>query len=366
MKAAVTSRRDNGEALSCGRDQTLALLDNGKALGWGREGSGRAAPDGPDYCSTPQGALRPVEIDSPDALCAVAAGHGFSLGVTGAGRVLAWGVNPAQTGTWFSSGSLAEGRALHGLSDVVSVAAGEFQSGAIDEAGAIWTWGLNADGALGRATSRLRSGPEALESVPGAHRLAVGKGFMLALTRDGQVYAWGSNAAGQLGLRGGLEPASIPEPVPLARKIGGIAAGATHSLAIAEDGAVFAWGSNHRGQLGRRHPAYSPAPEQVALPERVRRIAAGMHFSLALGESGRVYAWGWNGHGQLGLNDTADRFVATQVVALRNALAIAAGETHAAAVTSDGVYGWGNNGSGQLGAAESRQLRPLSMLHLSR
>ena len=362
MMTSDASRRHHEEAVSCGRDQTLAILADRKVLGWGREGSGRAAPDGPDYCSTPQGALRPVELNTPHALCAVAAGHGFSLGVTEAGRVLAWGVSPAQTGSWLSSGSLAEARALPALANVVVVAAGEFQSGAIDEAGAIWTWGLNADGALGRATSRLHSGPGALESVPGARQLAVGKGFMLALTRDGQVYAWGSNAAGQLGLRDGLKPASIPVLLSLAEKIDCIAAGATHALALAEEGAVYAWGSNHRGQLGRRHPAYSPAPVQVPLPERVRRVVAGMHFSLALGESGRAYAWGWNGQGQLGLGDTEDRFIATPVTRLGKAHAIAAGETHAAALTSDGVYGWGSNASGQLGAADSRQLRPLSML----
>jgi alpha-tubulin suppressor-like RCC1 family protein len=83
-----------------------------------------------------------------------------------------------------------------------------------------------------------------------------------------------------------------------------------------------------------------------------------MHFSLALAESGNVYAWGWNSHGQLGLNDSADRGVPTRVPGLERVRAIAAGETHAAALTAGALIGWGSNATGQIGAAERMQLRP--------
>ena len=125
---------------------------------------------------------------------------------------------------------------------------------------------------------------------------------------------------------------------------------------------MLAWGSNHHGQLGHENVAYSTVPVRVGVPERVQSIAAGMHFSLALGESGQVYALGWNGHGQLGLDDALDRFAATPVIGLDQARCIAAGETHAAALASEGVYGWGGNASGQIGAGERRQLRPFPML----
>ena len=36
-------------SLCCGRDHTLALLANGKVIGWGGDGSGRVAPDTPGY-----------------------------------------------------------------------------------------------------------------------------------------------------------------------------------------------------------------------------------------------------------------------------------------------------------------------------
>ena len=83
--------------------------------------------------------------------------------------------------------------------------------------------------------------------------------------------------------------------------------------------------------------AYAAAPGPVALPERAQDVAAGMHFSLALGESGHVYTWGWNAHGQLGLADTDDRHAPVRVPGLERVQSIAAGETHAVALTAEGL-----------------------------
>jgi alpha-tubulin suppressor-like RCC1 family protein len=103
----------------------------------------------------------------------------------------------------------------------------------------------------------------------------------------------------------------------------------------------------------------------VALPEPVQSVAAGMHFSLALAESGNVYAWGWNSHGQLGLNDSADRREPTRVPGLSRVRSIAAGESHAAALTASTLVGWGSNATGQIGTAERKQLWPTPLLALA-
>jgi len=83
-----------------------------------------------------------------------------------------------------------------------------------------------------------------------------------------------------------------------------------------------------------------------------------MHFSLALGRTGKVYAWGWNSQGQLGLNDTEDRYSAVPVLGLEHVRSIAAGETHAVALTPVGLFGWGSNAGGQIGAAGEQPLQP--------
>jgi alpha-tubulin suppressor-like RCC1 family protein len=96
----------------------------------------------------------------------------------------------------------------------------------------------------------------------------------------------------------------------------------------------------------------------VDLPEAVQAVAAGMHFSLALGRSGQIYAWGSNGHGQLGVGDTDDRHHPARVPGLDDAVQVAAGETHAAALTKRGPIGWGSSDRGQIGGAQRIQARP--------
>jgi hypothetical protein len=228
------------DSISCGRDHTLALLANGKVFGWGGDGSGRLPPGIPEYCSTSNPATRAVEIETRHSMTSVSAGHGISLGITVTKRVLVWGANPAAAGGWGSPHALVPPRRLAELVNVRAIVAGEFLFGAIDDAGAVHTWGLNAEGALGRPTPHLNSVPGTIASLAPASELTLGKGYMLALTRDGQIHAWGNNAAGQLGL-GNLSSVSTPLPLPIKTTIRAVAAGATHSLAIAYDTTGKGW-----------------------------------------------------------------------------------------------------------------------------
>jgi len=150
-------------AISCGREQTLALLSNGKVIGWGSEGSGRVPSGEPEYCTTPA-PTRAVEVISRETMRAVAAGYGVSLGVTSRREVTTWGAHGA--GIDGKAGAVAAALPLPiaGLSSIRDVAAGEFQCAAIDDAGRLFTWGLDLDGALGRTAASFES-PERVLST---------------------------------------------------------------------------------------------------------------------------------------------------------------------------------------------------------
>jgi alpha-tubulin suppressor-like RCC1 family protein len=64
---------------------------------------------------------------------------------------------------------------------------------------------------------------------------------------DGRVYSWGRGTLGRLGL-GSEEDQIFPAQVKFGSqdsvRIVGIAAGAYHSLALADDGSVWCWGYN--------------------------------------------------------------------------------------------------------------------------
>jgi alpha-tubulin suppressor-like RCC1 family protein len=147
-----------------------------------------------------------------------------------------------------------------------------------------------------------------------------------------------------------------------------VAAGVYHTVALREDGSVWAWGHNSTGQLGDGTRGTTATPVQMAAGEqgeghleRIAAVAAGFESSYALGEDGRVWACGWNVYGQLGAALPASAATGhpeiRQVVTgsetagpLEEITAIAAGTYHALARNASGdLLAWGHNGFGQLG-----------------
>ncbi|MCF7675724.1 MAG: hypothetical protein K9M97_10295, partial [Akkermansiaceae bacterium] len=179
-----------------------------------------------------------------------------------------------------------------------------------------------------------------------------------------KVYTWGRNSDGQLGNGGvadGLIPGAIDASGVLAGKIvTAIAAGYDFSLALVADGTLAAWGYNADGQLGDGSTNPSPVPVAVAATEvlagkTVIAIAAGRRHCLALCADGTLAAWGDNSHSQLGNGSGADsqvpvRVTASGVLAGKTVTAIAAGDSHCLALCADGTLAaWGGNFVGQLG-----------------
>jgi E3 ubiquitin-protein ligase HERC4 len=73
-----------------------------------------------------------------------------------------------------------------------------------------------------------------------------------AAAADGEIYAWGTNDAGQLGIRQQRESAAAPARVEALESftVHQVACGSSHTLAVVDDGALAAFGSNEFGQCG--------------------------------------------------------------------------------------------------------------------
>jgi len=192
--------------------------------------------------------------------------------------------------------------------------------------------------------------------------LAVGAWHSLALKNDGTVWAWGNNDYGQLG-NGTTSGSSTtttgdsnttnrsPAQVSGLNDVIAISAGSSHSLALKSDGTVWAWGSNNVGQLGDGTTTDRNRPVQVSGLTNVIAITGGCEsHSLALKSDGTVWAWGYNNFGQLGDGTTTNRSTPVQVSGLSGISAIGAGSGHSVALKSDGtVWAWGHNAYNQLG-----------------
>ena len=317
-------------------------------------------------------------LNLPDVQSVTAGGaHALALGRDGS--VWAWGIDDAgEVGQAASSTCagypcvVAPGP-VPGLSGITAIAAGQTFSLALKRDGTVWAWGANDVGQLGAATTETCLGspcsqaPIAVATLSNVVAIAASYQHALALRGDGTVWAWGLDDVGQLGATatstcGGYACAPSPVQVPGLPSVRAIAAGSFHSLAVATDGSLWAWGLNDRRQLGVATTSTcaslpcSPTPVPVTGISRVSSATAGAYFSLALDQDGVVWGFGDDLYGQLGAAAPAtclgDPCAASPVAipALPPARAIAAGESHALALLADGsVWTWGLNDVGQLG-----------------
>lgn len=234
---------------------------------------------------------------------------------------------------------------------------------------AAYAWGYNFSGQLGDGTTDdspiampvLRSGAFAettLTSITGASF------HTLTATSDGRIYGWGYNGDGELG-DGSVNDRPTPGEAFMDGALNGktviaLSHGSLHSLALTADGLVYAWGYNGSGQLGDGtdfdHSIPMPVDASGALAGKfVIAIAGGDDHSLALTSEGKVYAWGRNDFGQLGDGTTTRSDSPVPVSTLgalagKTVVAIGGGHSHSLALTSEGlIYAWGFNQNGQLG-----------------
>ena len=153
-----------------------------------------------------------------------------------------------------------------------------------------------------------------VQGLAGAQALAAGGRHSLALKNDGSVFAWGDNRLGQT---------TVPQSLT---GVVAIAAGDLHSLALKADGTVVAWGANSYGQ--------TTLPPDLS---GVSAIAAGWYHTIALRADGTVVAWGDNRNGQT-----------TVPPGLSGVRTIAAGAYLSVVIKNDGsVAAWGKNGQEQ-------------------
>ncbi|MFJ2093618.1 RCC1-like domain-containing protein [Streptomyces sp. NPDC087901] len=269
--------------------------------------------------------------------------------------VLAWGAG--------RTGQLGNGTATDSLSpasvtslfrgDVDQISAGGTSSSdsfvLARTAKTVKSWGNNSMGQLGNGGSTNQPVPTTVPRLTNIKDIAAGGGHALALDTSGQVYSWGDNSYGQLGNNRTGDYRTVPDRVQGMPKVKQISAGCDFSLALLENGKVYAWGRGVYGQLGNGSRAVSSVPRQVTGLENITEVDAGCHHALALTADSTVKSWGYNLYGQLGNSSTKSAVTPVDVDWLEDVSEIDAGANHNYVITSDShVWGWGNNQYGQL------------------
>lgn len=300
----------------------------------------------------------PVEVGLAYSMCStlvgdrLVAGDYISYLIDDDGSLWAWGDNSfGQVGTGIMSTAEPPVKALF-LDEVVSVAAEWSHTLVLDSDGTVWGLGFNEFGQLGPDLS-TESYPIAVPvaEVPMAKAVAVGERISLALAEDGTVFAWGRGEYGELGLGDSITTGGVPTQIDGLEDVVAIHVASFSSFAVHEDGTVSAWGYNHRGQLGLGDEADRSVPETIPGLTGITQVAGNETFTLMLDGEGSVWAMG---NGDLMANGTLDdESSPRRIEGLTGIVDIAAGRFYALAVRDDGqVFGWGQNYGRELGGLE--------------
>jgi hypothetical protein len=267
---------------------------------------------------------------------------------------------PVPTDVWFFGANTAfrDGGSPHplalGLNHVVSAAAGSNYALFVNDDGTVLGLGTNTVGQLGNGTiSDHESSPTQVKNLSGVTQVAAGE-MSLALKNDGTVWAWGKQALGDGDHGPGIDVTTSTTPVQVkVSDVKAIAAGGNFVMALKNDGTVWMW-ANYGGdfydtatlgQIALSHHLEAIVPMQVHNLSGVKAISAGSGFGLALKNDGTVWAWG-----NPGTPDTQPHPNPVQISGLDDVIQISAGGNTSYALKADNtVWAWGKNGSGQLG-----------------
>ena len=162
------------------------------------------------------------------------------------------------------------------------------------------------DATSGDAGFAVASVPDGVTSVPDAAASGgLGVSGVGGIVGGGDVVVAGGVTSVCVGDDAAFvdQPAPVRVAAPPGVSFVAVSAGSMHSLALASDGTVYAWGRDDGGQLGDDAAfANQPTPRPVAMPTGVSvvSLSAGLDHSLAVGSDGATYSWGWASFGRLG------------------------------------------------------------------
>jgi len=161
--------------------------------------------------------------------------------------------------------------------------------------GSLWAWGSNWGGELGDGTAEIRNRPvRILDSV--ATIIDTGSFYSMVIRTDGSLWAWGYNIGGQLGdgTASGFDFGSgniyfedeYPghtyidndrrSPIQIIEEVVSVStfeAFPGSTIVLRTDGSLWAWGSNHNGQLGDGTREHRLSPVKILDGARLPRAA---------------------------------------------------------------------------------------------
>jgi alpha-tubulin suppressor-like RCC1 family protein len=243
---------------------------------------------------------------------------------------------------------------------IQKVVCGATDTAVILENGDVYVAGANKQGQLGLGHTNAVETLTQIPNLPPIANMALGPSNGCAITTEGDLYTFGSGGSlvsgmGCLGHGDGesqLTPKLVDSIVQDGVYAQDVVMGESHMTVLTTEGEVLTTGASSYGRLGNGETSVdSLYLEPVEILGTAQQIAGGKSFTLAL-QDGIIYGWGRNQKGQLGtgFGMAVDMYAMEQVpspidsdeLVNRTVTKIAAGHSHAACITEGGeLFLWG-------------------------
>ena len=320
-------------AISAGADHVLVIGSDGNVYAWGNNAYGQLGIDNGGLTVT---APTLVEALRNKNVISVSAGRYFSLALTEGGQVYSFGANNRlQLGYELANSATysATPTPITALSTVfiTQISAGHESAIAVDINNKAYLWGSVKNSVLGTADQENTSQapailPDAKTTTP-IDTVALSVNHSAFLLNDGTVGFMGWNKQGQYGnATTDTDPSmrfKITDTSSL--NIISIAVSDQQTVLLSADGKVYVAGARIPNDTGSMTNTFAPLFEGAAQAPVASAIAAGYQNGAMIAQDGSVWTWGDNSRGQLG-NGSVDNATATpQKVMLSNGSAFNSG-----------------------------------------
>ncbi|MBE6566729.1 MAG: hypothetical protein E7659_06465 [Ruminococcaceae bacterium] len=320
-------------AISAGADHVLVIGSDGNVYAWGNNAYGQLGIDNGGLTVT---APTLVEALRNKNVISVSAGRYFSLALTEGGQVYSFGANNRlQLGYELANSATysATPTPITALSTVfiTQISAGHESAIAVDVNNKAYLWGSVKNSVLGTADQENTSQvptvlPDTKTTTP-IDAVALSVNHSAFLLNDGTVGFMGWNKQGQYGNATTDTDPSMRFKITdtSARNIISVAVSDQQTVLLSADGKVYVAGARIPNDTGSITNTFAPLFEGAAQAPVASAIAAGYQNGAMIAQDGSVWTWGDNSRGQLG-NGSVDNATATpQKVMLSNGSAFNSG-----------------------------------------
>jgi len=274
----------------------------------------------------------------------VACGYFHTAGVKTDGTLWLWGRNAyGELGIGNTGIKSSPVQTITGGANWTQVSASSsfvgFSAG-VKSDGTLWLWGFNGYGQLGDNTTVNKSSP--VQTITGGtnwKQVSCGYGHVACVKTDGTLWLWGNNTIGQLGNNTTARRSSPVQTIAGGTNWKQVACGQSHTAAVKTDGTLWLWGFNAFGQLGNNTTGSRSSPVQtIAGGTNWKNVSCGSAHTACVKSDGALWLWGFNAFGQLGKNTTGNRSSPVQTIAGGTTWKLVAGGIDFTAAIADGNY----------------------------